>query len=68
MTKCMNCKNAIELVGAYTGTHYIECRFEKEFAEHASLEELERMILHPEERPCEYIKGSPTDGGITFDD
>lgn len=68
MSKCTSCKNAVESVGAYTGTHYIECSFEIKFAETATLEELRERIEHPELNPCHYCKGTPSDGGITFDD
>lgn len=71
MSRCKNCescKNAIISTGAHTGAKYLECGLEKTFAETASLEELLKLIEHPELKPCEYCKGTPADGGVTYDD
>lgn len=65
---CTTCKNAVILTGAFTNTKYVECGFEREIAEHATLEELRYYIAHPEEKPCKYCKGKPEDGGVTYDD
>ena len=71
--RCTKCKNAITMVGAYTGTGYIECRFEKEIAEKATDAELLGWIKNPATRPtekdyCQYKSGKPVNGGVTFDD
>lgn len=68
MKNCINCKNAVTFIGAYTGTHYIECQLERERAENMTLEELKYAIAHPEEQKCEFVKGKPQNGGVTFDD
>lgn len=68
MSKCETCKNAELLIGAYTGTCYLECKLQQAFAETATLEELKEAILHPEIVRCEYLNGSPSNGGVTFDD
>ena len=68
MSKCLSCKNAIKLIGAYTGTHYIECKLESEYAENATLEQLRAAIENPGIVPCKYCKGKPENGGVTFDD
>ena len=66
--KCLSCKNAIKLTGAYTGTNYIECKIKKDFAETATVEQLLKVITNPELGPCKYSEGKPQNGGITYDD
>lgn len=71
--RCAKCKNAVSFIGAYTGTHFIECKFEIEIADNATSEQLLQWINHPETEPkredyCKYHTGKPADGGITFDD
>lgn len=68
LNKCRKCKNAIFYIGAYTNTSYIECKLAQEDAENMTLEELEYALKHPEEDRCEYVKGNPENGGVTFDD
>ena len=73
MSKCERCKNAVTQIGAYTGTCYIECKFEQEIATNATSEMLKEWIKNPEKMPkkedyCKYCKGTPLDGGITYDD
>lgn len=63
---CTKCKHGVLLIGAYTGTHFVECKFEQDACERAkTLEELDalsKMDL------CKYEKGIAIDGGVTFDD
>lgn len=66
--RCEKCRYAVTYIGAYTGTHFIECSLEAKMVETATLEQLDEMIKHPERRPCTYKKGTPKDGGVTFDD
>lgn len=68
MSKCAKCRNAVLYIGAYTNTRYLECKLLEEAVEKMTFEELEYSIKHPEEDPCEYVKGNPEDGGVTFDD
>lgn len=63
---CTKCKYGVLLVGAYTGTHYVECKFEQEACEKANtLEELRKLASID---LCQYKKGKAIDGGVTYDD